>query len=134
MINADNTASDIEGVMFLVLDKQCNGAEATAAQVLTGTNFGSALTNLVNSNRFVILKRWEIKAQPVAGVAAAFGNSSMMFTVYKKCNIDINFDATSTDGAITSVRSNNLFLMAGSIIGDDVWTVTGTSRIRYTDS
>lgn len=133
VVNADNAASRLQAVMYLVLDTQCNGAAAGVSDVLTGTNFGSALPNLANVERFKILKSWKISCAPAAGVTASFANSSAMFDIYKKCNIPIMFDNTATTGAITTIRSNNLFLMCGSIIGDDVWTVTGTSRIRFTD-
>lgn len=133
VINIDNAASKLDAWMYLVLDRQCNGAAAAATDVLSSTNFGASLPNLANVERFQILKRWRVTCAPAAGVAASFANSSAAFDIYKKCNIPILFDNSVTTGAITSIRSNNLFLMCGSILGDDLWQVTGTSRIRFTD-
>ena len=38
----------------------------------------------------------------------------MPFDVYKKVNIPMIYDASFTDGRLTSIRSNNLFLVAGT--------------------
>lgn len=133
IINADNAASREAFVMYLVLDTQCNGQPAGVTDVLTSTNFGAALPNLANVERFKILRQWKINIGATAGVAAAFGNAAAFFDVYKKCNIPLVFDNTATTGAIGTIRSNNVFLMCGAIVGDDVFTITGTTRIRFTD-
>lgn len=50
---------------------------------------------------------------------------------YKKVNIKIDWD--STTGAITEIKSNNIFIVAG--IGpagqDDLYTVGGNARVRF---
>jgi len=116
--------------MFLVLDKQCNGAAAAVTDVQTGSNFGVSLRNLENNDRFDIIKKWTWDFNPVAGVSGAFNTVSKHMDYYKKLNIPITWSGTT--GAITEIRSNNLFLMAGCIsTGDDLVTFSGTSRIRF---
>jgi len=52
---------------------------------------------------------------------------------YSKCQIPLEF--SSTTGAITEIRSNNLFLLAGcSTGGDDLVNFLGTCRLRYSDN
>ena len=48
---------------------------------------------------------------------------------YKK--VDIPMDWSSTTGAITEIRSNNIFLTAGAAGFDDVVTFSGTCRLRF---
>ena len=64
-----------------------------------------------------------------AGVAAAFGGDYLQDECYIKCNIPIQYNSTA--GAIAEVRSNNIFMLYGSIAG--ISTIAGNARIRYTD-
>lgn len=118
--------------LFLVLDKQCNGAAANATDVLTSTSFSSALRNLSNSERFKIMKRWDVTLASQAGVQGAFDNARRFINWTKKCNIPIEY--SSTTGMITEIRSNNLFLLAGSAGTDDVFGLVGTCRVRFSDN
>lgn len=121
------------GVIKLVLDKQCNGAAAAVADVVTGTNLGLALMNLDNRERFEILREWRIPFEATAGVTTAYNNSVRDLNFYKKLDLPIMF--SSTTGAIGEITSNNLFLLAGTAgATDDVAAVTGTCRIRFTDN
>jgi len=126
------TASQVSTVV-LVWDKQCNGAAAAVTDVMTSNALGTALVNMANSERFVILKRWRITLQPGAGVTTAYNNTSRSLDYFKKCNIPIEYNSTA--GAITEIRSNNLFLLAGADTngGDDVVQFLGTTRVRYSD-
>lgn len=117
--------------IYLVLDKQCNGAAATAADVFTGTNFPIALRNLSNSERFVILRKFVWAQNSAAGVTTAYNNVVRHFELYKKLNIPLEF--SSTTGALTEIRSNNLFLLAGSDPLDDLVQVVGNCRVRFSD-
>lgn len=119
-------------VMYLVLDKQCNGAAAGATDVFTGTNFVTLFHNLANSQRFVVLKTWKWTINSSAGATTAYNNVSRMWSGFKKCNIPIEY--SSTTGAITEIRSNNLFLLASSDgTSDDLITIGGTCRLRFSD-
>lgn len=120
--------------MYLVLDKQCNGAAAAATAVLDSTDFRVAMTNLENSDRFVILKKWIHNLNSSAGVSGAYGRYIKNMDFYKKCNIPLYFDSTAATGALTTIRSNNIFLLAGAGQEDDVTTFAGQCRLRFMDS
>jgi len=116
--------------MYLVLDKQCNGAAAAVTDVFTNTNLATQFRNLANSDRFVILKHWHWDFNFTAGVSGAFAATTRTFEFYKKCNIPMFYSGTA--GAITEIRSNNLFLVAGSNnVSDDLAVMVGNARIRF---
>lgn len=128
---AGTTASSTQ-YLYLVLDTQTNGAAAAITDVLTSNNMAVALINLNNSQRFRILKRFVIPMTSQAGVSGAFGNVVVPIDYFKK--LDIALDFSSTTGAITEIRSNNLFLLAGSdTLADDVGGFAGTCRVRFAD-
>lgn len=119
-------------VMYLVQDTQCNGAAATVTDVLTSNALGTALRNIANSERFKILKSWRWVFNATAGVSTAYDGQKKNFEYYKTCSIPLEF--SSTTGAITELRSNNLFLLAGSDGGgDDLVSMTGNCRVRFSD-
>ncbi len=124
--------------LYLVLDMQANGAAATvagAAGVLTSSTLSQGLINLSESGRFKILKRWVHDFNPSAGATTALNGISRHIDFYKQCNIPIEFNSTA--GAITEIRSNNLFLIAGATGSgtfDDLITLTGISRLRFSDN
>lgn len=124
-----NDSEDI-AYLYVVLDKQCNGAAAAITDVLTSNNMRTGLINMANSERFVILKRFVLPLKSGAGVATAFGNCSAPIEWFHRCNIPIEY--SSTTGAITEIRSNNIFLLAGGI-RDDVTSFLGTCRLRFSD-
>jgi len=127
-----STAGASNAYFYVVLDKQCNGAAAAIGDVLTGTNMGSALINLANSERFVILKRFVNRFQAAAGIQTAFGSDTSTIDWYHKCNIPLEY--SSTTGAITEIKSNNIFILAGTdTTSDDVIAIGGTCRLRFSD-
>lgn len=126
---ASAAAAD-ETHLYLIQDTQCNGAAAAATDVFTGTNFATAMLNLNNSGRFRILKHWCHTWNVGAGVTTAYANVSKQLEFYKRVKIPV--DWSSTTGAITEIRSNNIFLMAGSGLGtDDTISLTGNARLRF---
>jgi len=120
--------------LYLVLDKQCNGAAAGVTDVLTSASLNSALTNLENSDRFQILKKFAWSFTGQAGAAAAVQTVSKNMEYYKKVNIPIEYDSSASTGAIGTIRSNNVFLIAGSSVLDDIVTLTGVCRVRFSDN
>jgi len=124
-------ASDVV-YLYVVLDKQANGAAAAVTDVLTSATIPVGMINMANSERFTILKRFVMKLGSNAGATTAFGNDSKSVEWYHKCNIPLEF--SSTTGAITEIKSNNVFLLAGSSYSDDVVTLAGTCRIRFSDN
>lgn len=138
--SASATTGDIF-YMYLVQDTQCNGSAATVddpnSGVITtlGNNLNSALVCLANSQRFKILKKWIIEFNTGSGVTTAYNTTCKKINFYKKCNIPMVFDASATTGAITTIRSNNLFLISGtSGQTDDIIFMTGACRLRFSDS
>ncbi len=117
--------------LYLVLDKQANGAAAAITDVFDSATLQGAMLNLANSGRFQIIRHWPMVFASAAGVSGAYARQAKQFNFYKKCNIPVEF--SSTTGAITEIRSNNLFLCAGSGTEDDLVSVGGTCRLRYTD-
>lgn len=118
--------------LYVVLDKQCNGAAAAVTDVLTSNVMSTALINLSNSERFVILKRILLSPKAGAGVSAAYAPALVRFDFYHKCNIPLEF--SSTTGAITEIKSNNIFLLAGCTgTSDDAISCAGSARLRFSD-
>jgi len=126
------TASSTYVFMYLVLDKQCNGAAAAVTDVFESSAVAYSPLNLNNSQRFRILKKFKAKLTSQAGVSGAFNKDTAYWEFYKKCNIPLEF--SSTTGAITEIRSNNLFLIAGSDNqSDDTVNCVGITRVRFSD-
>lgn len=131
------TSADV-AYLYLIHDKQANGAAATVADsntgIFTGSNLAKAMLTLANSERFKILKKWVIPLSAQAGVTTAYNNIVKPIEFYKKLNIPLDFDAAVSTGAITTLRSNNLFLVAGSAaFTDDLIYVEGVCRLRFND-
>jgi len=118
--------------VYLVQDTQCNGAAAAITDVLTGTNMSAALINLANSGRFKIIKKWKARCVSTAGATTAYNNTVQHFEWYKKCSIPI--EDSSTTGAITEIKSNNLFWFTVAVGSDDTIVITGITRVRFSDN
>lgn len=118
--------------LYLILDKQANGAAAAATDVMTSTAFADSFHNLANSQRFVVLKAWHHTFNCTAGVSGAYNPMVKYLECFKKCNVPIEY--SSTTGAITEIRSNNIFLLAGGDgNGDDLVQFVGNTRLRFSD-
>jgi len=127
------TPDDVVSI-YLIMDTQTNGAAAAATDVFTSTDGPIALRNLEKSTRFTILKKWVFNMNAQAGVAAAYGAMARNIQYYRKCNIPMLYDSSASTGALTTITTNNLFLMAGSYLADDQCTFAGNCRIRFSDS
>lgn len=119
--------------LYLVLDKQCNGAAAAVTDVFTSATGHTALINLDNNQRFTIIKKWIWQFNSNAGVTTAFNAESKKIEYYKKVNIPITWDNSFTTGVIGTIRSNNIFLIAGNsaTLGDDQVGFNGVCRLRF---
>lgn len=118
--------------LYLILDRQCNKAAAAITDVLTSTGITTAFRNLSNSDRFRVLHKFYWTMKPRAGVTTAYNNDVRHYNYKMKCNIPIDF--TGSSGAIGTITSNNVFLLAGTDgNSDDIVTLTGSTRIRFTD-
>lgn len=130
---ADPAAPDVIRVI-LYLDKQANGATAAVTDILESDDYQS-FNNLANKSRFRTLmdREYDLNysnlASDGAGVVSASA-TTISDTLFKKCNIPIEFD--STTGAITEIRSNNigvLLLGRAGIAGFD-----SKMRVRFSDN
>ncbi len=124
---------------WIVLDTQANGANAAFTDVYETASV-NAFRNLANSSRFRVLKHfiWTPKwpSTTTSDNWATAGNTQVnmpvtVFKWFKKCNIPIEF--SSTTGAITEVRSNNILVLAASESGDDTSVISGVCRVRFMD-
>jgi len=123
--------------LYLMQDTQCNGAAATVSGdtgIFTNANLAQANMNLSNGQRFKILKKWVMAFTAQAGVSAAYNAVIKPFNFYKKRNIPLEYDAAAATGVITTIRSNNIFLVCGTAgSADDRVAVAGTCRLRFSD-
>lgn len=121
---------------IIYIDKQANGAAAAADDILitTGTPGQTALwkyRNMDQTDRFVILKDKIYSCDVIsANVLHTAQGSSRWFKFSKKCDIPIHF--SSTTGAITEIRSNNI----GMLFVSDISTMNYTlqTRVKFIDA
>lgn len=120
--------------LFLVLDKQFNGAQPTWTDIIRqSTAFG--MRELDNQNRFQIIKEWNgnLDAQIINVMTSNSEPVKQYFHWYKKCNIDIEFaEQAGGNRTQTEIKSNNLSVWGASDSG--VVNYQGTWRIRFTDA
>lgn len=121
--------------MRVVLDKQCNGAQFAATDLLESDSVNSFM-NLANRNRFVTLMdkvfAFSCPGASATGAAYSFGEIVKPIQFNLKCNIPIEYDNSVTTGAIGSVRSNYICIVLQTSTGELI-NVSFTSRIRFTD-
>ncbi len=133
---ASTATSNSENLVkfHLVLDKQCNGADAAVADVVTVAAAGMhSYRNLANAKRFQILATKVVRLQATIygnGTTNKGGPVAVPIKIYKKGEWPISFNSTA--GAITEVESNNLFLMAVCATSAGPPTFTARFRLRYT--
>lgn len=121
------------GRLALVLDTQCNGAAAAVTDVFVENNMARTLPRVENAKRFKILKEWRMNFNTGAGSTTQYASVSRPFKYYRRVEIPLTFIGET--GAITELRSNNLFLIAGAnATADDEITFVGTTRVRFSDS
>ncbi len=131
---AGATLSVFDQVRIIVyLDKQANGAIASAATILQTSTMRS-FRNMENIGRYAILYDKFINLNALAGSGDGAVNDSApvnrRLTFYKDCNIPIEFSGAS--GAIGEIRSNNIGTML--VVGQSELTgVNIQCRLRFTD-
>lgn len=126
------TVASSTACLYLIWDKQANGAAAGVTDIFTGTNVAEAMKNITNLNRFKILAMWYHTFSPKAGAQGAYNNDQYHLELYKKVNIPMIYN--STTGAITEITGNNIFLVAGTDAAtDDTIVCSGRARIVFTE-
>lgn len=132
---ATAATSDVVRII-LYHDRQANGATATVTGILESDDYQS-FNNLANKQRFTILmdRNYSMVARSGSGRGStdtlAFGEDVQTDTFYKTCNIPIEYDNSGTDGAITTIRSSNIGVIALSRDGGS--QLVSKMRIRYSD-
>ncbi len=130
----DQIAAGFRVILFI--DTQCNGIEATTAQMFKTDDYFT-FNNLANRGRFRVLFDKKYILPPMAADQTAAPNT--IFT-YSTKNIDINkkvhipVEYSGTTGAIAEIASNNLMIWFCRLnSGPDIIGV-GKARIRFTDT
>lgn len=119
--------------LYVVQDRQANGAAAAITDVLTSTNMATAMGNVPNQYRFKILKRIVIPLTSPSGGSTAYNNIVMPVEEYIKFFKPVEIRYKASTGAVTDLTSNNIFLLAGTDGGsDDLVSYAGTARLRFT--
>jgi len=123
----------------LVQDKQCNGVAATTADLLgfTGQTVSFAsYNNLENSHRFRVL--FDV-LRPINATAGGTPTTTPVWAIVnhiitfsKKVKIPIEYSSSTSAGAISTIRSNNLLFVCISKNG--VVMLSGNVRVRYIDN
>ncbi len=125
--------------LLLVQDKQCNGAAPDVSGtngLLQSANFQS-FNDLTNKGRFKVLSDQTIAMNAQAGAGDGTTNDSGAvhenFTVFKKCNIPIEYSGTASPSVIGELRTNNIFgILIASSSGSNV-TLDSKFRFRFQD-
>jgi len=113
----------------LVIDKQCNGVSATAAQVYTTPADPASFPNPFEETRFQFLKRVENKNYALA--LNGTGEFTVSYTV--KCNKMVEYNATT--GVVGDLTSDNLTLFACATSNAVLQKIqSGQIRVLYVDA
>lgn len=118
--------------IWVVLDKQPNGAAPTVTDYLTGTTAPTALPLVNNQYRFKTLGKIVIPLNSQAGVTTAYNNQSMPVEWYYKFKKPLEIRFNGNAGSVADVTSNNIHLIAGAADADDIIAFNATLRIRFT--
>ncbi len=128
---ASTGTTDIVRIL-LYLDRQANGATASATDILESADYQS-FNNLSNKNRFRTLMDRTYEMNCLAGggdgTTEDYGQTVTEDSFFKKVNIPVEFDSTA--GAITEIKSNNIGLLTISRSGK--CSFVSKMRLRFTD-
>nr|WAE43933.1 MAG: capsid protein [Cressdnaviricota sp.] len=115
---------------FLVHDKQANGAYPSSINdIWSVATTGAEMRNLDTTHRYRVLQTGSMEFQSGAGISGAYDPISRALDVEANCNCLV--EMSSTAGAITEIKSNNLFFVCGTMNGLCIFS--GSSRIRFYD-
>lgn len=117
---------------YLILDTECNRAEAGITDIFDTLDLSQAHMNLANSKRFRVIQKWKIAINPVAGVSGAFCGQIVPFDKYIKCSIPIKWEDFDTTGVIDNQTRNSILWVTSSTTG--LSNVVCNVRVRYEDA
>lgn len=122
---------------IVFVDRQANGAVPAAISDLIQTMPGAStdvhsFRNMDNVDRFVILKDKSYTMNQ-GTQSGALGSAGVIreIKMNKKCNIPLEF--SSTTGAITEIRSNNIMCLFINTSGNNNSGFAMTTRVKYSD-
>lgn len=132
----DEVAAQVVGDsirIIMYLDKQCNGATAIPLDILKTADF-QGFRNLSNTSRFTVLcdKTHDLMYRTMTSESSgniSQGNVQIEKSITKKVNLPLEF--SSTTGAITEIRSNNIGLLLISSLG--IIGFISRIRVRFSD-
>ncbi len=129
---AEGQAHDY-GVLYLVLDKQANGASPAAADIWENPSDPEVnFLNLANSRRFVILWKRAVTLYSTAaawdGTTDKYASRDRLIQCRLKCNIPIVYNGVT--GGVTETESNNIVFYYGSRHAN--LTMHARVRLRFT--
>lgn len=141
-MDADSAAANASNIFRIImyLDKQANGATATVADILEDIHVQSHY-NLENKSRFRILydKTSSIRSMSGAGNAIAddgitYGENTAVIIFRKKLNFPIEYSDSLSTGDISTIRSNNIGMLAIVLAPNPTMQFQFTVRLRFKDS
>lgn len=121
---------------IILVDKQANGATVGAVgdviQTMPGASTDiNSFRNMDNVDRFVILKdKTYVLNQATQSGSLGSNVTTRELKFNKKCQIPLEF--SSTTGAITEIRSNNILCMLISL-GNNLTQFALTVRVKFSD-
>lgn len=132
-----NPLPQLHGRVILVWDKQSNGTQVVASDVMDETLNDKHLVyrNLANSSRFVVLfdYNWNLPIQQMAqGGIDLFANGIVntdMFTFNKKFKKPVKVVCTGTGGTISVISDNSFHIIGVSNSASALLNMT--SRVRF---
>lgn len=134
--SATSTAGDHDMFRIIVgIDRQCNGAQPAVSDILETASNVSSFYNLVNTGRFKILhdKTHQLNFRSAGGAGGAadtrWGERGFYYKGYHRLNLPVEYDGTT--GAITEIRTNNLFILLISHGATCAVGGEGLTRVRF---
>jgi len=118
--------------LWIVLDRQPNGAALVVTDFLTSQTANLALPVVPNQFRFKTLGRICIPMNTGAGVTTAYNNYSQPVEWYYKFKTPLEIRYNGNAGTVADLATNGLSLVCGAADSDDTIAFNGTCRIRFT--
>lgn len=145
----NNAATSVQDVARIILfyDSQVNGATPPLAALLQDSNPAAGTTglseiNLVNRERFKIIRDYQLYLPAVTNTAGVLTNGSVVYDPIKHTfNIDWFVKLRGLEAVYNSANAGNsgditsgaLFLCFVSNNQSNTWSFSYTSRLRYYD-
>jgi len=120
-------------IIYIMLDRQPNGAAAAITDALTSNQAATALPVVPNQYRFKTIRRLVIPLNSGAGVTTAYNGVNVCIDEYVQFKKPIEIRYNGNAGTVADLTTNNIFLFAGSDgSSDDTAAFVGTARLRFT--